>query len=89
VVEDERPGSKTCALIAPILYDEHDRTAAQALRISSVAKTPRSPAAPSMDASDNTPMGLYLGSNRPHPVVYPCLTPLELKPFDLLRIDTQ
>jgi hypothetical protein len=96
------------ARLAPMLYDDHDRAAAQALRASPVAKAPRSPAARRKDASGTTADGLPvhsfhslladLGSFTRNAVttpaapdrtltLYPKLTPLQQKTFDLLGID--
>ncbi len=44
------------ARLAPMLYDDHDRAAAQAQRTSPVAKAPRSPAARHKDTFGITPM---------------------------------
>ena len=50
------------ACLAPLLYDDHDRAAAQASRPSPVAKAPRSPAARRKDATGTTPDGLRVHS---------------------------
>jgi hypothetical protein len=94
--------------LAPMLYDDHDRTAAQALRASPVAKAQRSPAAHDKDTRGLTPDGLRVHSlhglladlatftrnevtTSAAPdrtlIVYPRLTPLQQKAFDLLGID--
>ena len=96
------------ARLAPMLYDDHDRTAAQALRASPVAKAPRSPAAHDKDVFGVTPDGLRVHSfhslladlatftrnavtSPAAPdrtlILYPRLTPLQQKAFDLLGID--
>jgi hypothetical protein len=48
--------------LAPLLYDDHDRAAAEALRASPVAKAPRSPAAREKDSRSITPDGLRVHS---------------------------
>jgi Transposase DDE domain len=48
--------------LAPMLYDDHDRAAAEALRTSPVAKAPRSPAAHDKDSRGVTPDGLPVHS---------------------------
>jgi hypothetical protein len=48
--------------LAPMLYDDHDRTAALAHRPSPVATAPRSPAARAKDASGHTADGLAVHS---------------------------
>jgi hypothetical protein len=94
--------------LAPVLYDDHDRAAAQALRRSPVTKAPRSPAARRKHASGTTADGLRVHSfhslladlatftrnevTTPAApdrilIVYPRLTPLQQKAFDLLGID--
>ena len=96
------------ARLAPMLYDDHDRAAAQAQRTSPVAKAPRSPAARHKDTSGITPDGLPVHSYRSlladlatvtrnevttpaapdrTLILYPRLTPLQQKAFDLLGID--
>jgi hypothetical protein len=50
------------ARLAPMLYDDHDRAAAQAARTSPVAKAPRSPAAHQKDCRGVTPDGLRVHS---------------------------
>ena len=96
------------ARLAPMLYDDHDRTAAQAQRTSPVDKAPRSPAARSKDADGITPDGLRVHSFRSlladlatftrnevatpaapdrTLILYPRLTPIQQKAFDLLGID--
>ncbi len=94
--------------LAPMLYDDHDRAAAEALRTSPVAKAPRSPAAHVKDSRGITPDGLRVHSlhslladlatftrnevtTAAAPdrtlILYPRLTPLQQKAFDLLGID--
>ena len=94
--------------LAPMLYDDHDRAAAEALRPSPVAKAPRSPAARKKDATGITADGLRVHSFHslladlatftrnevttpaaPDRIllVYPRLTPLQQKAFDLLALD--
>jgi len=96
------------ARLAPMLYDDHDRAAAEALRPSPVAKAPRSPAARKKDATGITADGLRVHSFHslladlatftrnevttpaaPDRIllVYPRLTPLQQKAFDLLALD--
>jgi Transposase DDE domain len=96
------------ARLAPMLYDDHDRAAAQALRASPVAKAPRSPAAHDKDVIGFTADGLRVHSlhslladlatftrnevTTPAApdrtlIVYPRLTPLQQKAFDLLGVD--
>jgi hypothetical protein len=48
--------------LAPMLYDDHERAAAEALRTSPVAKAPRSPAAHDKDSRGITPDGLRVHS---------------------------
>jgi hypothetical protein len=48
--------------LAPMLYDDHERAAAEALRTSPVAKAPRSPAAQDKDSRGITPDGLRVHS---------------------------
>jgi hypothetical protein len=48
--------------LAPMLYDDHDRAAAQAARASPVAKAPRSPAARDKDSRGITPDSLRVHS---------------------------
>jgi len=48
--------------LAPMLYDDHARAAAEALRASPVAKAPRSPAAHDKDSRGITPDGLRVHS---------------------------
>jgi hypothetical protein len=48
--------------LAPMLYDDHDRAAAEASRTSPVAKAPRSPAAHDKDRRGTTPDGLRVHS---------------------------
>jgi hypothetical protein len=50
------------ARLAPMLYDDHDRAAAEAARTSPVAKAPRSPAAHEKDSCGITPDGLRVHS---------------------------
>ena len=50
------------ARLAPVLYEDHDRAAAQALRRSPVSKAPRSPAARRKHASGTTADGLPVHS---------------------------
>jgi len=94
--------------LAPMLYDDHNRAAAEAARPSPVAKAPRSPAARHKDATGTTADGLRVHSfhslfadlatftrnevTTPAApdrtlIVYPRLTPLQQKAFDLLGID--
>jgi hypothetical protein len=94
--------------LAPMLYDDHDRAAAQAQRSSPVAKAPRSPAAHAKDARGRTPDGLRVHSlhtlfadlatftrnevvtpaiPRQMMILYPKLTPLQQKAFDLLALN--
>jgi hypothetical protein len=94
--------------LAPMLYDDHDHLAAQALRPSPVAKAPRSPAACHKDTAGTTADGLRVHSfhtlladlatftrnevTTPAAldrtlILYPRLTPLQHKAFDLLGID--
>jgi hypothetical protein len=47
-----------------MLYDDHERAAAEALRASPVAKAPRSPAARDRDSRGITPDGLRVHSFR-------------------------
>jgi hypothetical protein len=96
------------ARLAPMLYDDHDRAAAQALRPSPVAKARRSPAARRKDAAGTTADGLCVHSfhslladlatftrnevTTPAApdrtlILYPRLTPLQQKTFDLLGLD--
>jgi hypothetical protein len=96
------------ARLAPMLYDDHDRAAAQALRASPVAKAPRSTAAHDKDVFGVTADGLRVHSlhslladlatftrnevTTPAApdrtlIVYPRLTPIQQKAFDLLGID--
>jgi hypothetical protein len=96
------------ARLAPMIYDDHDRATAQALRASPVAKAERSPAARRKDAFGITPDGLRGHSYRSlladlatftrnevttsaapdrTLIVYPRLTPIQQKAFDLLGID--
>jgi hypothetical protein len=95
------------ARLAPMLYDDHDRAAAEALRPSPVAKAPRSPAARHKDAgttSDGLPVHSLHSlladlatftrnevTTAAAPdrtlILYPRLTPLQQKAFDLLGID--
>jgi hypothetical protein len=96
------------ARLAPMLYDDHDRAAAQALRPSPVAKAPRSSAARRKEADSTTPDGLRVHSwhslladlatftrnevttpAAPDRILtlYPRLTPIQQKAFDLLGLD--
>jgi Transposase DDE domain len=96
------------ARLAPMLYDDHDRAAAEALRPSPVAKARRSPAARRKDGDGTTADGLRVHSlhslladlatftrnevTTPAApdrilVLYPKLTPIQQKAFDLLGLD--
>lgn len=94
--------------LAAMLYDDHDRAAAQAQRPSPVAKASRSPAARAKDAAGHTADGLRVHSLHslfadlatftrnevttpaaPERVltIYPKLTPIQQKAFDLLAVN--